>query len=72
MSDDRCPQCDTDATYQLAENSFACKCTYEFELEIERSIDEIVAMVKQVRKEMAEQRQKYNETAIGLTEGGQK
>ena len=45
-------------TYQLGENNFMCKCTYELELEIQPSRDEIVSMVKQVRKEMAEERAK--------------
>lgn len=27
----QCPNCGTAATYQLGPNSFACKCTYEFE-----------------------------------------
>lgn len=34
--------------------------------------EEIVATVKQVRKEMAEERQKYNESVVVLTEGEQK
>lgn len=33
--------------------------------------EEIVAIVKQVRKEMAEERQKYNESVVLLTEGEQ-
>lgn len=33
--------------------------------------EEIVAIVKQVRKEMAEERQKYNESVALLTEGEQ-
>ena len=27
----QCPNCGTHATYKIAENSFGCKCTYEFE-----------------------------------------
>lgn len=57
-SDEKCPSCGTEAIYKIAENSFGCKCTYEFELEIQLSMDEIIAMVKQVRKEMAEERDK--------------
>lgn len=58
LDNDKCPQCGTAAIYEIGENNYMCKCTYEFELEIEHSIDEIVAMVKQVRKEMAEERAK--------------
>lgn len=58
MSTDICPQCDTFATYQIGDNNYMCKCTYELELEMQHSIDEIVAMVKQVRKEIAEEKKK--------------
>ena len=64
--DEDCPSCGTAMTYQLGENNFMCKCTYELELEIEPSKDEIVSMVKQVRKEMAEERAK--EEVITLCE----
>lgn len=36
------------------------------------TIDEIVRITKQVRKEMAEERQKYNESVSVLTEEEQK
>lgn len=52
--EEKCPSCGTYPIYKIAEKSFGCKCTYDFELEMEPSIDEIVGMVKQVRKEMAE------------------
>ena len=29
--DGECPQCSTAAIYQIGENNYMCKCTYEFE-----------------------------------------
>lgn len=33
---DKCPSCGTEAIYKIAENSFGCKCTYEFETDVEQ------------------------------------
>lgn len=38
----------------------------------ESTPDEIIATIKQVRKEMAEVRQKHNESVVLFTEGEQK
>jgi hypothetical protein len=31
LDDDKCPECGTAATYELPDNGFGCKCTYEAE-----------------------------------------
>lgn len=31
LDNDKCPVCNTSATYKLPDGGFACKCSYEFE-----------------------------------------